>query len=714
MSSEKESLLSSPRSYPSKSRRLLGVFTFLAVLLLTFYGSRGTTSSSSRFLGLSSVCMSLEPVDCGLSAADQKSLVLISSSALGDPRAKATFEELAAKLPEKGERKLKVLLLEDPGLLKNAFWDKSNPNFQKGMNFEKMNLSFGIQDVQTWTDGFQHLDGGWTYDNRGEDGLGVLGLKAEDFLMVSIFSLCATKMQAKALFELQSKKLLQGAVLKVENTNPCLTKFEKMLDESNVIFANGGNPDLFGFVVMKFAPQVGKLIQKRVREGRLLYIGRSAGGMVGGSDYALTAEPSPLLTTTLLEQDTKGLALAGRCALRPHTKNLLWDLVSKMYADATGQTVILAANDEALYCEQGCCGMTGATEKTPPESIKEAASMGRLAMAFKAAYDNYTPRRFFHRPQSSEVRCGDVSGKVILTSNGLSTDSFKALQALLRSPSALKVLSLDDGAYLSKGFWDAADVDFAKPHAVNYVTLQTATDPVLVQKATNNFKGLGHGVGSMADESLLELGISPTSITHVSAFDRCATEAQKKALFELETAGATPKLPLHADEACISELMTQLAWADLVVMGDGNVDFLSFTYKKFAPSLGEALVRHVNSGGIFLGLGAGSTFASATTMAANSDSKILTTLLQGDMAGLGLVGSCAVRPHFNSDLQWDMALALLKDATSMDFLGLLDGSALVCAGHCNLTSPTRNSMAAADSADFHRGRIHMILDRVLK
>ena len=712
MSSESESLLSSQTVYPSKSWPLLGVFTLLAVL--GFYGHSGTISSSSRFLGLSSDCMSLEPVECGLSAADQKSLVFISSSALGDPRAKATFEEMAAKLPEKGERKLRVLLLEDPGLLKKAFWDKSSPNFAKGMNFEKMNLSFGAEDVQTWTDGFQHLDGGWTYDNRGEDGLGVLGLKAEDFMTVSIFSLCANKMQAKALFELQSKKVPPGLVLKVEDANPCLTKFKKMLDESNVIFANGGNPDLFGFVVMKFAPEVGKLIQKRVREGTLLYIGRSAGGMVGGSDFALTAEPNPVLTTTLLDQDTKGLALAGKCALRPHTKNLLWDLVSKMYADATGQTVILAANGEGLFCDQGCCGMTGATEKTPPEAIKQAGSMNRIAMSFKAAYADYTPQHFFHKPQSSEVNCSDVSGKVVLTSSALSAISFKALQALLRSPSAVKVVSLDDGAYLSKGFWDAADVHFAKPHAVNYVTLQTSTDPVLVQKATNNFKGLGPGVGSMADESLLDLGISPSSITHISAFDRCATEAQKKALFEAESAGVTPKLPLHADEACISELMTQLAWADLVVMGNGNVDFLSFTYKKFAPSLGEALVRHVNSGKVFLGMGAGSTFAGASTMAASSTSKMLATLLEGDMAGLGLVGNCAVRPHFNSDLKWNMVLALLRDATTIDFLGLRDGSALVCAGHCNLTNSITNSMAVADSADFHRGRVHMILDKVLK
>ena len=61
-----------------------------------------------------------------------------------------------------------------------------------------------------------------------------------------------------------------------------------------------------------------------------------------------------------------------------------------------------------------------------------------------------------------------------------------------------------------------------------------------------------------------------------------------------------------------------------------------------------------------------------------------------------------------------MVLALLRDATTIEFPGLRDGSALVCARHCNLTNSITNSMAVADSADFHRGRVHMILDKVLK
>lgn len=69
---------------------------------------------------------------------------------------------------------------------------------------------------------------------------------------------------------------------------------------------------------MKFAPMLGDLIASRVRSGQLVYLGRSAGAMVGSSDFAYSYEPMPLLLEELLEGDTKGLALAGRCVARPH------------------------------------------------------------------------------------------------------------------------------------------------------------------------------------------------------------------------------------------------------------------------------------------------------------------------------------------------------------------------------------------------------------
>ncbi|CAE7481001.1 unnamed protein product [Symbiodinium natans] len=533
--------------------------------------------------------------------------------------------------------------------------------------------------------------------------------------------MCASKEQAKALYELQTKKIQPTVPMTVDASNPCLKKFETLLDQSNVVFANGGNPDIYGFVVKKFAPQLGELIRKRVQEGTLLYMGRSAGGMVGGSDFALTYEPSPALTSSLLNEDTRGLALAGKCALRPHIKNHLWDITSKIYAKATGQTVVLAANGEGLFCNQGCCGMTGTTEKTDPDSIKNAGySASRIQKAYQAAYSGASePTKFYDKAQAAEAKCGETSGKVVLTSNGLeSAASQQAFVTLLKKdPSTVKVVSLDDGAYLSKGFWDATDAEFAKVGGVNYLTLQTPTAPSMVQEATQGFQGLVPGSGSTADTSLQTLGVSPTSISHISAFDRCASQEQKQALFALESQGVPPKVPMEADANCVSKLVGELASADVVVMGDGNADFLSFVYKKFAPSLGQALVDRVTSGNsVFLGLGGGSTFASASTMAAGSTgSKILKTLLQDNMEGLGLAGSCAVRPGFNPSVAWwDMTSALFEDATKMDFVGLEDGAALVCSGQCAVSgSETASKMMGADSGSLHRGRVHMILDNAL-
>ena len=110
-----------------------------------------------------------------------------------------------------------------------------------------------------------------------------------------------------------------------------LLRIKRKLEEVDVIFSNGGNPDLLGrlllfkcrlkssgFVLMKFAPMLGELIVERVRSGQLLYLGRSAGAMVGSKDFGATYEPMPLLLELLLKGDTKGLALAGRCVPRPH------------------------------------------------------------------------------------------------------------------------------------------------------------------------------------------------------------------------------------------------------------------------------------------------------------------------------------------------------------------------------------------------------------
>lgn len=443
--------------------------------------------------------------------------------------------------------------------------------------------------------------------------------------------------------------------------------------------------------------------------------------MVGGSDFALTYEPSPVLTTTLLGKDTTGLALAGKCALRPHIKNHLWDIPSKVYSTATGEKVILAANGEGLFCDQGCCGMTGKTELTDANAVQNAGmSATRLAKAYRQAYRSYEPDRFFDE-QPEAPTCGSASAKVLLTSSGLqdaSKEQFLSLVARLPLDlQSLKVVSLDDAAFLSEGFWDAANRDFAAPDQLNYLKVQSSTELGMVQEATQGFKGLRAGRAPAVDDTFLELGILPSSISHLGAFDQCASDEQKSALFTLQSQHRAPEVPMTAeDTSCVEELVSKIQEADVLVMSEGNVDFLAYVYKKFAPKLGQAIVDRVNSGeAVFLGLGAGSVLAGKSTAAAGqTGSQILTQLLKDDLSGFGLAGNCAVRPHWDSDAQWwDTTSALFEDAFRIDFVGLPDGSALICGSGsgCKLSGDAAVAkLSGADHGGLHRGRVHLAMD----
>eukprot|EP00435_Cladocopium_sp_Y103_P011156 s4638_g2.t3 len=118
-----------------------------------------------------------EVVDCQLSDKDQHSLVMLLSTTLQGPLAVNTFQNMVRKLPVTSDSQLKVLLLEDAGLLKSSFWDSNDPNFdqKQGLNYEKMKsrtgLKISVEKVKEWTKGFQGLDGGWTADHAVDETL---------------------------------------------------------------------------------------------------------------------------------------------------------------------------------------------------------------------------------------------------------------------------------------------------------------------------------------------------------------------------------------------------------------------------------------------------------------------------------------------------------------------------------------------------------------
>mmetsp|Transcript_40535 Transcript_40535/g.92113 ORF Transcript_40535/g.92113 Transcript_40535/m.92113 type:complete len:139 (-) Transcript_40535:23-439(-) len=101
-------------------------------------------------------------------------------------------------------------------------------------------------------------------------------------------------------------------------------------------------------------------VTARVKDGSLIYLGRSAGAMAASSDVGLTYEPDPVLLDHLLSGRTNGLGLAGDCAIRPHWhEDKVWDIVSGVYEQAKHINVIRLPNARGLGCMDAQCKLYG-------------------------------------------------------------------------------------------------------------------------------------------------------------------------------------------------------------------------------------------------------------------------------------------------------------------------------------------------------------------
>ncbi|CAE7909354.1 unnamed protein product [Symbiodinium sp. KB8] len=716
------------------------------------------TTESDEIEAYVSELPNAEVVECHLTREHQRSLVMLASTALESPAAMRKFVAMVRKLPGKTEADppslfsgLKVLFLEDAGLLKSSFWNPADANFNNsaGLNYQKMASRSGLRlnpkMISAWTNGFSGLDGGWSYDNGADVGIGGIGFDASDFTYASIFDLCATEQQAQALFELQSKHIVPWTPMVVDSQHPCIAKFEAMLSQVSIVFANGGNPDLLGFVLMKFAPQLGEMIKRRVQNGELLYMGRSAGAMAASRDFAMTYEPNPMLAETLLDGSTDGLSLAGSCALRPHASKKLWNVPGDVFGHAAGQQTVRVANGDGLFCDQGHCVVAGKTSRSEPDAFSTSKMhLERVVEAYRHVYRGYRPKRpnLVESSMPERPNCRLVlSGKkplVALASSGLEApDAREAFDSLVRDlpPTeasttnhyqGLKVLVLDDGALLTTSFWNSLDQDFANPNAINYVKTGIRLSPETVRLLTNGFSGLSPGWVLNAECSgacggLGDFGFDDGAFTHASAFDMCATFQQKEALFRLQSQGLEPEVDMtvETNSPCIEQFYTLLEQASVLVASSGNADLLGYVYRIFAPQFGEKIVQRVQQGSlIFLGLGAGA-MAFGENFAAAATSPALQTLLKGDLQGLKLAGQCAVIPGWDSsELLWDLTSSLFQDAMqNVDIVGLPDGALLLCRRQsCEIRGSVRQRPARVldgpDSPGTHRGRLADVMAKV--
>ncbi|CAE7209173.1 unnamed protein product [Symbiodinium pilosum] len=419
------------------------------------------------------------------------------------------------------------------------------------------------------------------------------------------------------------------------------------------------------------------MIKQRVQEGELLYMGRSAGAMAASSDFAMTYEPNPMLEENLLDGSTAGLSLAGSCSLRPHASKSLWNVPGDVFGYAVSHTIVRVANGDGLYCDQGHCVIAGKTSATEPDAFSSSGMhLPRVVEAYRSVYHGYRPEQpnFVTSAMPETPNCRLVlSGKkplVALASSGLddadAKDAFDSLMRTLRPADTasmanpyggLKVLVLDDGALLTKSFWNSLDKDFANPDAVTYVKTGSQTSPEVVRSLTDGFSGFSDGWIKSADcvepcGGLGSFGFDPGAFTHVSAFDMCATFEQKQALFRLQSHGLEPQVDMTLAEGspCIQQLNDLLDQASVVVASSGNPDLLGYVFRVFAPQFGEKIAQRVNQGSVaVLAFGAAAMAFGHNFAAAATPSLALQKLLKGNFQGLKLAGQCAVIPGWDKD-----------------------------------------------------------------
>eukprot|EP00913_Durusdinium_trenchii_P011689 g10977.t1 len=220
-------------------------------------------------------------------------------------------------------------------------------------------------------------------------------------------------------------------------------------------------------------------------------------------------------------------------------------------------------------------------------------------------------------------------------------DAFQSLLDLQSKQHRSKVLVLDDAAFLTSAFWDERNPAFSRADGVNYLNAGLKTSQKLVREATG---------GIQCTECKLGLPGFPAEVfSHASAFDRCATDEQKKALFQLQSQGIAPKVQMGslAHPECLQELEQLLEESSVLLVNSGNVDFLGYVYKTFALTAAPRV-------------------------------ELLQMLLMGDMQGLGLAGHCALRPHWSNKTRlWDITSSLYANAVGgIDIVGLQDGDVL--------------------------------------
>jgi len=153
-------------------------------------------------------------------------------------------------------------------------------------------------------------------------------------------------------------------------------ELEQLLRGAEIFAINGGNPDVAAMAFRATETTAGKVsgLLDKLQKGRTIFLGRSAGAMLGGDSLGLTDEFGAWVGAAMelaadsdethidigtgkAEEDThlghharSGMDLIGDCAIRPHWSPNSWTRKSNFYAAVTGLHIVRVPNGQGMVC----------------------------------------------------------------------------------------------------------------------------------------------------------------------------------------------------------------------------------------------------------------------------------------------------------------------------------------------------------------------------
>eukprot|EP00931_Biecheleriopsis_adriatica_P087635 TRINITY_DN62067_c0_g1_i1.p1 TRINITY_DN62067_c0_g1~~TRINITY_DN62067_c0_g1_i1.p1 ORF type:complete len:543 (+),score=105.86 TRINITY_DN62067_c0_g1_i1:88-1716(+) len=335
----------------------------------------------------SSSCVTAEEVDCRIDANAGQALALLVSDGLSCNDLRYAFRDLVLQLPDSAwdgsdgaKRKEEAAARSSTELLDADF---KEPELYKGLtavsisdacylkqfekdpwpceSFKPALLQFGfeaakVKEVSLFSHFKAHLDN----DAREE----VKDLKSD---LLKIWE--STRSSSKAATGGVNKSVFKDFAAYVQKEDLRQT-VDELLESVDVVVVSGGSPDFLTYAMM-LCDYLKERLRTRVRDGKTIFMGRSAGAMIGGKDSELTTEMLPKMWETL-GISRHGLGIAGDCTIRPHYTKTTWDRASAMYEQILGVQVVRVPNGEGLLCSGKDCKMVGMRHLVEWSSNKSA------------------------------------------------------------------------------------------------------------------------------------------------------------------------------------------------------------------------------------------------------------------------------------------------------------------------------------------------------